>query len=267
MKLVSTVHGWGVLNGRMPLYNRLDRWCLPRYDKVICVSTDLFDECLEAGVRPDRLELVENAIDDTQFCPSDGDRSHLREGVGLPMNSFVIGAVGRLSREKGLHFLLPAIAQIRSDGTDVLLAIAGEGPERKALENQVRELGIEDSVTFLGFQEDTSRFFQALDSYCLSSTSEGLPNVLLEAMSCGIPTVATDLPGVRQVIRDPDTQGLIVAPSDSDALYGALRQLIDSKEQRETLSRNGRQRILDGFSFSKRMERVAGIYQSLGIGT
>ena len=102
-----------------------------------------------------------------------------------------------------------------------------------------------------------------MDVFCLSSLREGLPNVLLEALASGVPCVATDLPGVLQVIDRTEEQGLLVPAANADALYGALKQLLVDKSQREDLARAGRQRIIDRFSFRNRMKRIAEIYNDL----
>ncbi len=266
MKLVTTVHGWVNHEGNMPLYSKLDRWCLPYYHHVICVSEDLHAECSNLRIRPQRLSLIENAIDETQFCRST-DRATAKALYNLPTDRLTIGAVGRLAEEKGFHLLLPAFAQLLSEGHSLTLAIAGEGTARAAIEQQIQELGIDDHVHLLGFQENTQQLFQAFDIFCLSSLREGLPNVLLEALACEVPSVATDLPGVRQVIAQPNQQGLIVPPGNIEALTVALRQLIVSKTQRDTLATAGRQRILDHFSFANRMRHIAQIYNNLLNGT
>lgn len=262
MKLVTTVHGWVNKEGNMPSYIAIDRWCLPKYHHVICVSKDLHEECLGLRVRPERLTLLENAIDETQYCVS-ADPATDKEKLGLPHDAFVIGGVGRLAEEKGFQFLLSAFARLVQENQNAILAIAGEGTERSALEKQSRDLKITDNVRFLGYQENGPKLFHAMDVFCLSSLREGLPNVLLEALASRVPCVATDLPGVLQVIDRTEKQGLLVPAANADALYGALKQLLVDKSQREELARAGRQRIIDRFSFRNRIKRIAEIYNAL----
>lgn len=259
MKLVTTVHGWVNHEGKMPLYTKIDRWCLPKYECVICVSKDLFTECQGLRVRPERLKLIENGIDETQFRRTE-DTAGAKARLGLPNDQLVIGAVGRLAEEKGFHFLLSAFSELSTGENNVALAIAGDGTQRTALERQAKALGISDRVHFLGFQEDTLNFYQAIDIFCLSSLREGLPNVLLEALACEVPSVATDLPGVRQIVDQPNYQATIVPPGQSDPLKVALQQLINNKNTREVYALAGRRRISEKFSFKKRMENIARIY-------
>lgn len=262
MKLVTTVHGWVNHEGNMPLYSKIDRWCLPRYQHVICVSQDLYEECCGLRIRPERLTLIENAIDETQFAAAN-DPIAAKVRLGLPLDRMIIGAVGRLAEEKGFHLLLDAFARLIDEGHKVTLAIAGEGTARPDLERQRESLGLRDHVRFLGFQEDTSSLFHAMDIFCLSSLREGLPNVLLEALACEVPSVATDLPGVRQVIDSPGKQALIVPPGQVDPLYLAFQQLVSADSQLSIMGKAGRKRILDRFSFKRRMNRIANIYDNL----
>ena len=262
MKLVTTVHGWVNREGNMPLYSKIDRWCLPRYQHVICVSKDLYEECQGLRIRPNRLTLIENAIDETQFvAATDPTAAKLR--FGLPLDRLVIGAVGRLADEKGFHLLLDAFARLIHEGHKVTLAIVGDGTARADLERQRNSLGLGDHVRFLGFQEDTKSIYHAMDVFCLSSLREGLPNVLLESLACEVPSVATDLPGVRQVINEPGVQSLIVPPGESESLYVGLRQLLGEETPRRELAVAGRKRIVEQFSFQQRIKRIASIYDEL----
>lgn len=262
MKLVTTVHGWVNREGNMPLYSKIDRWCLPKYQHVICVSKDLHEECEDLGVRADRLTLIENAIDETQFVATTNPTA-AKIRFGLPVDRPVIGAVGRLAEEKGFHFLLDAFARLIHEGHKVTLAIVGDGTARPDLERRRNSLGLGNHVRFLGFQEDTRTIYHAMDIFCLSSLREGLPNVLLESLACEVPSIATDLPGVRQVINEPGVQSLIVPPGESEPLYVALRQLLVEETPRRDLAVAGRKRIIEQFSFRRRIKRIASIYDEL----
>ena len=262
MKMVTTVHGWVNQEDRMPLYNKIDRWCLPRYQRVICVSEDLFDQCTVQGIPPSKLRLIENAIDENQFCASTA-KDEAKRRFKIPPERLLIGAVGRLAEEKGFHLLIPAFARLVAEGHVISLVIAGEGTARSQLLQQIGEHRLTDHVHLLGFQEDTLSLFQAMDIFCLSSLREGLPNVLLEALACEIPTISTDLVGVRQVIAVPGRDGLVVPAGDVESLYDGLKQLVTSPPLRHKLSKAGRQRILERFSFRRRMNQIADMYDEL----
>ena len=181
MRLVTTVHGWDPRTRRTPLYYGIDRLCLPRYERVLCVSSDLHDACLSCGVRPERCELVENAIDARQFTRRT-TVAEAKRRLGLPSGRMLVGAVGRLSPEKGYDLLIHAIDRLVRDGIDVGLVVVGEGKERGRLEALAAELGLEDRVRLPGFCADAIPWYEAMDAFGLSSHREGLPNVVLERL-------------------------------------------------------------------------------------
>lgn len=261
IKLVTTVHGWVRHTRRTPLYYAIDRCCLPRYDRVICVSDDLYRTCLQYGVRPQVCELIENAIDTEQFRRRYSVAT-AKQRLGLDPERRLIGAVGRLSPEKGFDVLISAVKQLHDEGVNVDLVILGEGDDRSRLESQVATLGLRNHVRLLGFQSDAHSYYEAFEVFALSSFREGLPNVVLEAMALETPVVSTAIAGVPKVIAHGQN-GLLVPPGDAAALAEALRRvLIDDKLCHE-LAAKGRATIERRFCFQRRMEKVAGVYDSV----
>jgi glycosyltransferase involved in cell wall biosynthesis len=261
MKLVTTVHGWVHHTARTPLYYWVDRLCLPRYDLVLCVSQDLYERCLECGVAPARCVLIENAIDDDEFRR----RSDVAEGkrrLGEPGGRFLIGAVGRLSAEKGFDVLVRASDRLTRAGRDVGVVVVGEGGEEANLRALIAQLGLGDRVRLLGYRPDVAAVYEALDVFALSSHREGLPNVLLEAMALEVPVVATRIAGVPRLVQDGDT-GLLVEPGDDAGLAAALARLHDDAGLRGRLGQAGRRVIEQRYSFRQRMARIAELYDRL----
>jgi len=261
MRLVTTVHGWVHHTSRTPLYYAIDRLCLPFYEVVLCVSPDLYQASLKAGVRRNRCVLVENGIDLEQytrtFTPAEA-----RQQLGMPTDRLVLGAVGRLSAEKGFDVLLRATAELVKQGWDVELWIVGAGDERTALERLREELGLASRVRLLGFRTDTIRLYQAMDIFVLSSLREGLPNVVLEAMALEVPVVATRIAGVPRLIED-GKNGLLVAPGNFLELADALMRLLSIPTMRRQLATAGRQTVATHYSFAKRMDKVRQTYDRL----
>lgn len=261
MRLVSTVHGWGVRSRKTPLYYAIDRWCLKRYERVVCVSNELLDECLDAGLPVERCCEIENAIvlDDYETRPS---RAAARLSLELPSDRLVIGTVGRLSREKSFDVLIQSVAQLVESGTPVTLLVAGEGPERSKLESLIRDLRLESHVRLLGHVADPRPLFSAIDVFALSSTSEGLPNVLLEAMTCRVPVVATSVGGIPRVVHD-ELNGLLVAPGSADQLTAALLRLLHNAALCDSLAAAGLETIRARYSFEFRMRKMVALYDDL----
>ncbi|UEM22917.1 glycosyltransferase family 4 protein [Skermanella mucosa] len=257
-KLVTTVHGWVKHTPKTPLYYAIDRWTLPRHDQVIVVSSDLYERCRAGGVPEDRLHLIENAIDTEDFRRS-GPAALAAERGRLPPGRLLVGAVGRLSPEKGFDLLIRAVAALIDEGLDLELWIAGEGEEKAALEAQAAATGHGDRIRLTGFRSDTVALFECFDLFCLSSLREGLPNVVLEAMAMEVPVLATRCGGIDGFARDGSDM-LTVEAGSAEALAGGLCRLAGDPALRHRLAGAARRRIEAEFSFRRRMDRMAEVY-------
>ncbi|MFO0802766.1 MAG: glycosyltransferase [Gemmataceae bacterium] len=259
MRLVTTVHGWVQHTKKTPLYYKIDKFCLKRYEHVICVSEDLVAECAKAGVPGKRLMLLENGIDADDYRRTRSS-AEAKAALGLLADRFLIGAVGRLSAEKGFDVLIHAIQQL----PDVHLAIVGDGGERASLEKLIAELKLKDRVTLAGWQPDVRGWFEAMDAFALSSYREGLPNVLLEAMAMDVPVVATRVNGVPRVVQHEEN-GLLVEPGDVSGLAAALQRIVADAGLRDCLRAAGRSTVEGRYSFRNRMEKLAALYDSMAL--
>jgi colanic acid/amylovoran biosynthesis glycosyltransferase len=175
--------------------------------------------------------------------------------------AFEILCVGRLTPAKGQHLLLDAISQLVAQGHNVRLRLAGNGPDEPSLRAHGARLNLSDRVIFEGAvnQDRIRSVYAQADLFCLPSFAEGLPVVLMEAMSMGIPCVSTGITGIRELIHS-GIEGLLVPPSDLDALVQALATLIDDDGLRSYLVMNGRKRILDEYDLGANVEKLAAIF-------
>jgi glycosyltransferase involved in cell wall biosynthesis len=214
---VSTVHGFTGGDAKNLLYERLQRRALRRFAAVVAVSRPLVDRLVASGVARDRIHLVPNAYHASgEAIPRVRARGEL--GLSADRGDFVIGWVGRVSREKGPDLLIEALGLL-SDSS-VRVAIIGDGPDRNALEARAAALGLSNRIRWLGIVPEAARRFAAFDCLVLSSRTEGTPIVLLEAMAAGIPIVATAVGGVPDVVSSDEA--LLVTPGDSAALARAI---------------------------------------------
>jgi glycosyltransferase involved in cell wall biosynthesis len=204
---------------------------------------------------------VPNAIDLEEFSHKRSLQS-AQNRLGLATGRFVIGAVGRLSREKGFSFLIRALGRLVDQSIDAELWIAGEGPQRASLESLASNLGLRDRVQLLGHRDDVIDLYHGMDAFVVSSAREGLPNVLLEAMALELPVVATRVAGVPDLIRDGEN-GLLVDPGSTEALADALRRLAENSGLRRRLGEAARRTVEDSHDFKKRMETILGIYDRI----
>jgi glycosyltransferase involved in cell wall biosynthesis len=261
MRLVTTVHGWVEYTLRTQVYYLVDRWSLPRYEKVICVSEDLLQKARSCGARESCSVLIENAIDTLQYQRTLSLLA-AKQRLNWPAARYLVGAAGRLSPEKAFDTLIRAIQEIVKEGTDVGLVIAGDGPERAALESLIKQCGLEDRVRLAGFQSDLRPLYEAMDLFVVSSLREGLPNVLLEAMAMEVPVVATQIAGIPRVITDGEN-GLLVPAGNVAALVDALRRSLTSAELRSRLAAAAAHTISQRYSFAVRMRKIVAQYDEL----
>ena len=259
MRLVTTVHGW--VDHRIKLYYWIDRLCLRHYERVICVSQDLFEQSLACGVPENRCVLIENAVDIVEFVrtliPPEA-----RRRLGENPARLVIGAVGRLSAEKGFDILIRAADRLLREGHDCEVWIVGEGDQRDPLQTLINELGRADRIRLRGYCANPCEVYEAMDIYALSSLREGLPNVVLEAMALAIPVAATRIAGVPGLIVDGEN-GLIVEPDSIDEMANALGRLLTDINLRIKLGLAGRATVEASYSFDVRMEKIRTVFDGL----
>lgn len=261
MKLITTVHGWVKHTSRTPLYYKIDRFCLPRYEMVVAVSEDLYETSLQTGVQPLKCHLIENGIDTTEFRRQASLPERKRE-LGLNANRLVIGACGRLSPEKGFDLLIRACSQLLKEGKDLELVILGEGDQESSLRALSEQLGCRDRVHLYGYRSDVRPVYEAMDVFVLSSLREGLPNVLLEAQALQTPVISTRIAGVPRLIQNNEN-GILIEPGSVDELVSSLRTLLSDSEMRTAFAAKGRAVIEERYSFERRMRKMADLYDEL----
>jgi glycosyltransferase involved in cell wall biosynthesis len=195
---------------------------------VFCPSAYLREISLGWGLDPARVSVLPNPAPDVPELPP---RTALREE--LVLDGPTLAFAGRLGPQKALGVALEAVAEVPS----VSLVIAGDGPDRGALEARARDLGVDGRTRFLGSvsRDVVLRLFRAADATVLSSSWENLPHTVLEALAVGSPVIATAVGGVPEVVRDGEN-GLLVPPSDADALAAAVRRLLEDDELRHRLA-------------------------------
>ena len=261
MRLVTTLHGWVQHTRRTPLYYLIDRLTLRFYEKVICVSDDLYRASRSAGVPAQRCALLENGIDLVDFRRRRSTTEAKLE-MGFDPNRLLIGAAGRLSAEKGFDLLIQAVSALIAKGGNVELAIAGEGAEKEVLQRLITDSGHSARIRLLGYQANLIPFYEAMDVYALSSHREGLPNVLLEAMAMEVPVVATRINGVPKLITD-GVDGLLVEAGSAEALATGLATLTVDAELRNRYRAAGRNTVETRYSFAVRMQKLRLMYDAL----
>jgi len=245
----------------MPLYKKIDQWCLPKYEAQVCVSEDLVAECERLKIPSRKIHLVHNAIDSDSFRRLQSTRD-AKVAANVQPERFLIGSVGRLSPEKCFSELIETVAELQRSGYAIDLAIVGDGPQRQCLIDQIARLGCNETIRLIGQVEDTRPFYQTLDLFVLNSSREGLPNVLLEAMSMEVPIIATRVGGVASLVREGVT-GRLIESGDRENLKSAILDIFLDARRRAAMAEEARAMIESQFSFSARMKKIANIYDAL----
>ena len=238
----------------------LERLAYEMDDAVIVVSEGLrvFFETVERLPRR-KMIVIGHGVDATARPAT---REEARRSLGLPQQGPLIGAVGRLSPEKGQNVLLQALPSVLAAFPQAACVLAGEGPARAALEAEARRLGIGDRVVFLGLRRDVPMVLAALDLFVQPSIYEGFGLSLLEAMAAGLPVVASRVGGIPELIEDGRT-GLLVPPQDPMALAGAVVRLLGDSEGARRLGEAAASRSRERFSLGRVADRVDALYRNI----
>jgi glycosyltransferase involved in cell wall biosynthesis len=271
MKLVTTAHGplasfkffWASKNWRVRyLYDQIDLRLLKRYDLVLMVSDTMREIISKYGVDPNKMIWIRNAIDSKYFRRSGTPDAAFRAGLGIPPGATVVGAVGRLNGEKDYPNLLRAAKILLEKQPELYFVIAGKGELEAELKALSVELGIDKRVIFMGHFHDVRKVFELMDLYVLSSTREGLPNTVLEAMAMETPIVSTDVDGVKEAVTD-QREAFLVPPQDSAKLAAGIERMLGDRELRERLARQARATVEAQFSFAHRTRTIEKLYFKL----
>ena len=260
---VAYHHGYTTTDLKMRAYNQLNRWSLPSAARVVTVCGPFAEQLARTGVKRERIRVLHNSVV-APAAPPAAEVAALRARLGLGEGEKVLLAVGRLSREKGHADLVRAVARLRATGpgVDFKLVILGEGPERAAVEEEARRLGVFESIVFAGHAPDVRPFYALADALALPSHSEGSPNVLLEAMAAGVAVAATRVGGVPEIASDEET-ALLVPARDPDALAAAFGRLLSDRTLARELAARARGHVLAHFSPEAYARALVGIYTEL----
>jgi glycosyltransferase involved in cell wall biosynthesis len=263
---VAVSRGWTGECFRVRLYERIDRFFLRWMDRVVGVSEAQAERVRRAGVRPDKVRVIHNAVDTDRFPePDPRYREKLSKYFRIPKTR-IVGAAGRLSPEKGFAVLVHAAERVVHQDPSVGFILFGEGAAGSALRHQVRAADLADSFVFDGFRNDLDSFLPWFDVLALPSFTEGLPNIALEACAASVAVVGTAVGGTPEIIED-GVNGHLVPAGDADALAKRLLDVLGSETSRRDLGLAGRQKVVDQFGFAAQADRYCDLFADLGLGT
>jgi len=228
------------------------RW-IRNVDIIISVCEKASLEILNNGFSKDSLVEIPNGVDINRFS-----KSSLQNKRGIRNITYI----GRLDSYKGIEYLFNGFKDLLSEVDNVRLTIIGNGPDETILKNMAKDLAIQDSVTFKGRQEDIVSELYNTDIFVLPSLSEGMSNVILEAMACGLPVVATSAGGNSDLIRDR-CNGIVIPPRDPIRLSAALLELLEDGELAQRLGKEARKTVEENYSMGHIVDEYVKLYERL----
>jgi glycosyltransferase involved in cell wall biosynthesis len=250
--IVVTLHGSDIFQAAQGrLGAMLTRRVLQGCDRIIAVSQALAEAVGQIGISPDPITVIPDGVDLSQFSPAQNNREPL------------LLYIGSLIKRKGVEYLIEALALIAQKQPSLRLLIVGDGPERPTLERLVSNRCLTERVTFAGQQppNEVRLWLQQAKLFVLPSVEEGLGVVLLEALACGVPIVASRVGGIPEAVTLD--VGLLVPPADPTLLGEAIIQLLSDEQRWQTLSQNARKRAEEFYDWRQIAAKLINIYQDL----
>ncbi len=259
---VAIAHGWTGATWKVRLFESFDRWNMRNFDAVVGVSHAQSRKLALAGISQDKILTIPNAIALDRFTePVAGGRKILASLFSTEPQ-FIIAAAGRLSPEKGFDVFIAAAARIAQERQDIGFVIFGDGPLRRELAKLISKKSLDDRFVLAGFQANLDAILPAADVFVISSFTEGLPVVLLEALLAGVPVVATAVGGIPEVIED-GTDGFLVPPGHIEQLALRIMELVDNQSLLEQMKIAGPRKIAAQYNTRLQADRYSTLFARL----
>jgi len=270
-KVVYTAHGW-VFNEELSkkkkqFYIQAEKLTAILKQKIICVSEFDRQTAINYNItNKNKLTTIHNGIPDFELLTREQARDEIKQKLNnsdlFLKADFVVGSIGYLYANKGYDYLINSIRKLVDQGQNPLLLIIGGGSEKKELLNLINQLKLEDHVQLLGEIKHASRLLRSFDIYVCSSTKEGLSYTIIEAMTAGIPIVATDVGGNSELITN-QKEGLIIEPGEIDSLTKAILEIKNNPEKAKTYAESSHKKAITDFEIESMIQKTKYVYDSL----
>ncbi|MGI6574684.1 MAG: glycosyltransferase family 4 protein [bacterium] len=250
------------------VYTNLNKLALRYFDYYVAVSEHFRKMLIGRGFAPERVFTVYNGLD-LHKPPISGQRREVfcaQLGIDLPQGASLIGTMGRLHPVKGQTVLVKAIPQVLAEFPNTRFLIAGDGEEKNSLIRLAEQLGVKEALCFSGYLHEPGNYFNAIDINVLPSNSESFPYVLLEGAWFKLPTVATAVGGIPELIKDGEN-GFLFPPGDSKQLAALLNKLLADPSLRQSIGEAFHKHVKDNFTTENLAKRHIEIYRAILQGT
>jgi glycosyltransferase involved in cell wall biosynthesis len=238
----------------------LDKKQIGRTARLVGNSNSVADFYKSVGYPDEKVAVIPNGI--ALSDPPATERAQALAEFNIPADARVIGSVGRLAKQKRTHDLVWGFQLLRQIHENAYMLIVGDGPERRRLEELARHFGCDHLVRFVGHRDDALTLFHLFDVFWLGSDFEGMSNSIMEAMSAGVPVVASDIPPNRELVSDGVT-GNIVAVGDSVGFAQLTDRILADREKARAMGDAARERIRTEFSIQKMIDSYAQVYRDV----
>jgi glycosyltransferase involved in cell wall biosynthesis len=261
VRVVYTNHFILANNAVTRLTNRL---LTPLESGIIAVCNRGKDMMVSNGISPKKIRVIFNGVD-ADYWGEDVE-STLREELGIDRDSFVLLCASRFAHDKGHRFLINALHELKNMvGSRFKCVLSGDGPLLEESKKQVKDLELSKDVIFTGFRKDIKNLICGCDLYVNSSEHEALSFLIIEVLACGIPVIATDMGGNRDIINEETNCGILVKYNDPKGLAETIVKVMDDKELLRTWGKNAKKAVREKFNLDKVVQETYNLYEeSLG---
>jgi len=259
--VITTLHGWIQNDVRGRFSTGIDKRILRFFNHVICVSKLMNAECIRMGVKKENISVLHNSLVNEKFRRNPDDQS-FRSEIGAGPRTILVGNIGRLSPEKGQTDFIRSARTVLNYHKDTRFVLVGKGEDQPMLEDLAFSLGIRAEVLFVGYRENMRAVYNSLDLVVQSSYTEGLPNVILEALSMEVPVIATDVGGTSEIVLNNST-GVKIQPGKPEEIGAKILDFIKNKDTFKRMAEQGRKVVEAGFSIDERTRKLSLIYDRL----
>jgi glycosyltransferase EpsD len=264
-KVIYTAHGFHFCQGA-PVLNWLVYYPLEKFlsyftDCLITINEEDYQLAVNRRFRANRIEYVHGVgVNAERFSPvRESDKRELKQAIGYEPDDILLFYAAEFNTNKNQQLLLQALASVKDDVPNVKLLLAGEGPMKELCQELAKEIGIADRVDFLGFRNDIDRLLPMCDIAVASSLREGLPVNIMEAMACGLPIIASENRGHRELVHN-DHNGWITAPNDQAAMAEKIKLLAHNRPLRVKLGMLGREMVERKYATQQVLNEKSTIY-------
>lgn len=265
--IIHTIRGYTALYGHNPaikiFFYILKKIASSFSDKIICISQSVKNWALKLNLSAaSKFEVIYSAIDETHFKNVNVNCGETLLNYGVAKNSIVIAQVSKLWNGKGLDVFIKGAGIILQKNRNVHFLIIGEGLLENKLQNLISEYGLEEKITITGFVSNIERILKCIDIGVLLSEFEGMGRAILEYMASGLPTVATNVGGIPELIAE-GKNGFLIEPGDVNNFAAKIQLLIDDELLRSSFGLNARQSFVSKFTSAEMNNRIVDIYKGL----